>query len=233
MLILYILGQIFLVLILILLLILLAIILIPFRYHFTGEKLEDSWFKSQVSWLFGGVKLNINYQSERTDATIGIFGIHKKVAVEPGKGKESESEHKKDKGRKSRDKSPYSYFTREVLVKAVQCFLKLLNHCKPAQIELNAKIGFEDPMYTGLLCGLQGAGYAILNKFNIRINTCFDEEELKGNLTIAGRIQIFYLLLVTIEFLITKPFRTIFNKNLKIKIKRRLKRWQILTLKKT
>ncbi len=233
MLILYILGQIFLVLLLILLLILMAVLVIPFRYYFIGEKLEDSWFDFQVSWLFGGVKLHTNYHSESISSTIGIFGVHRNITGKSENEKKPKHEDKQDKGNKSRSKSKYSYFTREILEKALQCILKLLNYCMPAKFELYAKVGFEDPMYTGLLCGLNGTGYAILDKFNIRIQTCFDEDELKGNLTIAGRIQIFYLLLVAIEFLITKPFRTIFTKNLKIKIKRRLRRWQILTLKRT
>ena len=233
MLILYILGQIFLFLLLILLLILMAVLLIPFRYYFTGEKLEDSWFRLQVSWLFGGVKLHTNYHSESISSTIGIFGIHRNITEKSEKEKKPKQEDKQDKSKKSRSKPPYSYFTREVLEKAVQCLLKLLNHCMPAKFELYTKVGFEDPMYTGLLCALQGAGCAILDKFNIRLQTSFEEEQLKGSLTIAGRIQLFYLLLVAIEFLITKPFRTIFVKNLKIKIKRRLRRWQILILKRT
>ncbi len=240
MLILYILGQIFLLLLLILLillqillLILLAVLLIPFRYYFTGEKLDDSWFRLQVSWLFGGVKLHINYQAESISSTIQIFGVHRNITGEPGKEKKSKHKDNQDKGNKSGNKPPYSYFTREILEKAVHCLLKLLNHCMPAKFELYSKVGFEDPMYTGFLCALQGAGYAILDKFNIHLQTSFEEEELKGSLTIAGRIQLFYLLLVAIEFLVTRPFRTIFIKNQKIKIKRRLKRWHNLILKKT
>ncbi len=233
MLILYILGQIFLFLLLILLLILMVVLLIPFRYYFTGEKLDDTWFRLQVSWLFGGIKFNTYYHSEHISSTIGIFGVHRSITGEPGKKKKPKHKDYQDKGNKSRSKPPYSYFTTEILEKAVQCLFKLLNHCVPVKFELYTKVGFEDPMYTGLLCALQGAGYAILDKFNVRLQTSFEEEELKGSLTIAGRIQLFYLLLVAIEFLITKPFRTIFIKNQKIKIKRRLKRWRNLTLKRT
>jgi hypothetical protein len=106
----------------------------------------------------------------------------------------------------------------------------MLNHCKPSQFRINAKVGFEDPMYTGLLCGIKNTSYAILDKYQIRLQTTFEDEVLEGNFIIGGRVQIFYLILVALEFVLTKPFRSILFKNIKIKIKRRLKRWRIVSI---
>ena len=222
MLILYILGQIFLLLLLILLLVLLAILLIPYRYHFAGEKFDCIWFRLQVSWLFGGVKLQINYDSENIESAVGIFGINRNIKRRPEKEEKHKNkdkhEDKPEKGGKSR-RSLNSYLNRQVLEKAMQCLIKLLKHCKPVKFELNAKAGFDDPMYTGLLCGLQGTCYAISDKYNVRIQTSFEEEELEGALTIAGRFYLVYLILAAIEFLISKPFRTAYVKNKKLKNK--------------
>jgi hypothetical protein len=232
MLVLFILGYLFLLILLILLVILLAVLLIPFKYYFHGEKFESAWFNASVSWLFGGLKINLNYSSNKLTHTMRILGIKKKIE---GKGKEENKQSIKNEReeKKAKSKSPYSYFNRDVAEKGLQCILKLLNHCKPVRFELKARAGFDDPMYTGLACAVQGAGFAILDKFNIHFQPDFEDEGLKGNLIIRGRIQLFYLLLVSIEFVLAKPFRSIFFKNLKIKIKRRLGAWRILILKKT
>ncbi|MDF2986325.1 MAG: hypothetical protein K0R50_1835 [Eubacterium sp.] len=236
MLVLYILGYLFLYLVLFLLIVVLAVLLIPFRYHFTGEKLERTWFEASVAWLFGGIKLNIHYNTEeKISSSMRILGIRRRMGKNQGKNKDISKAEKKDEKQKKREKSkaPYSYLTIEVLEKTFQCVLKLLNHCKPDKFQLRARVGFDDPMYTGLLCAVRGTGFAILDKYDIRFQPNFEEEELKGSLTISGRIQLFYLLLVAMEFVFTRPFRTILIKNLKTKIKRRVRRWQTLILKKT
>ncbi len=240
MLVLYVLGYLFFYLILFLLIVVLAVLLIPFRYNFAGEKVEKAWFQASLSWLFGGIKLNINYNFEdKITSSMKILGIRKKMGKnrdekqDKNKGKSKDDNKEEKQGKKAKGKDPYSYLTFEVIQKAIQCVLKMLNHCMPEKFQLRARVGFEDPMYTGLICAVQGAGFAILDKLDINLQPDFEEEELKGSLTVSGRIQLFYLLLVAMEFVFTKPFRTILIKNLKTKIKRRVRRWQTLILRKT
>lgn len=238
MLVLYILGYLFLYIILILLVILLAVLLIPFKYYFEGEKLETSWFDASVSWLFGGVRMYVHYNSEsKFTSSLRIMGIHKKMSWENKKVKDDSKEQQKgketNKPNKQKSKVPYSYLTYPVLEKGFQSILKLLNHCKPVKFKLKAKVGFEDPMYTGMLCAFTGIGFTILDKYDINLQPDFEDEKLEGCLTIGGRIQLFYLLLVAMEFVLTKPFRPILIKNMKTKIKRRMRTWQTLILKKT
>lgn len=234
MLVLTVLGYLFIYILSILLAVILAILLIPFKYYFTGEKMENEWFKASVAWLFGGINYNIEYNSGKFSSNMRILGIHK--TIEKGPSKKDTGEKKdngQNNGKKSKNKNPYGYLTNEVMEKGFQCIFKLLNHCKPRKFVLKARAGFEDPMYTGLLCGIQGIWSAILDKYDIHLQPDFEDEEIKGSLSVGGSIQLFYLLLVAMEFVLSRPVRSIWLKNLNIKIKRRLKTWQTLILKKT
>lgn len=233
MLFLYILWKIIEYILLVLFIILLAVLMIPFKYYSTGEKIESTLLEGTVSWLFGGLKMRFNYSSESgASMVMNLLCIEKKL--DSSKKKPQSKQHDEDKWNNSKKKKSqkpaYSYITYEVILKGLQAVLKVLNHCKPKLFHLEAKVGFENPMYTGLLYGIKNAGFAILDKCHIQLQPTFDEEELKGSFIIGGSIQIFYLLLVAIEFVFTKPFRSILIKNIKIKIKRRLKKWRIVSI---
>lgn len=219
-------------LLLILLAILLAIIFIPFGYFVHGEKYDEAWCLGSVSWLFGGLKVNFKYSTEsKFTASFRIIGFNKRINENNSTKADKEKTTKTEQKKKS-TKSPFSYYKLEVLKKLIYCILKVLNHCKPGQLEVNASVGFSDPMYTGLLYAIRSSCSAILDKYNIRLIPTFEDEEIRGYLKVKGRIQIFYLLLVAIEFVFTQPIRGIFIKNLKFKFKRRVKSWQTLTSRK-
>jgi len=232
MLLIYILVKVILYILLVLLVVILAVLIIPFKYYFYGKKLESTSLEGSVSWLFGGLKMRFHYNSDNGyNMGMNILGIKKKLVNK--KDKNQSKPYVKDKKHiydKKHDKPAYSYFTYEVLIKVIQLVFKMLNHCKPSKFHLEAKGSFDDPMYTGLLYGIQNAGFTILDKYNIHIKPSFDDEVMMGSFKIGGSIQIFYLLLVAIEFVITKPFRSILLKNIKIKIKRRLKKWPITSI---
>lgn len=214
-----------------LLILLLAIILfIPFKYYCAGEKFDSAVLQGYISWLFGGIKMKFNYCSDNGFTMImNLFGMKKSIDNKDKSSQDRQTE--KDKINKEKTKkTAYSYLTKQVIEKGIQTVLKMLNHCKPGKLILNATIGFDDPMYTGLLCGLYSTGNAILDKYQIHLQTTFDDEVLEGNFVIGGRIQIFYLILVAIGFVIAKPFRSILLKNIKLKIKRRLKKWRIASI---
>lgn len=221
-------------LLIVLLVVLIAVLFIPFKYQFAGQKQEDIIAEGTASWLFGGIKMGFKYNTvDGIKAKFNILWFKIKLDSEKfdSKGKSKESDKNKDKEKK--EKPSYSYFTKDVLKKALESILKVLNHCKPRQFQLQAKVGFDDPMYTGLLYGINGTGFAILDKFNINIQPTFEDEVLEGSFIIGGGIYIGYLLLVAMEFVFTKPFKSIMFKNIKFKIKRRLKKWQISTVTKT
>ena len=228
----YILLKVILYILLVLVVFLLTILIIPYKYNVMGKKMDTTSFEGSVSWLFGGVRMRFNYNSENgTSMMMSLMGFRKKMDISKKMPRNKQSdEDKKNEIKKKRAKPAYSYFTYEVLEQGLQFILKALNYCKPRKFNVDAKIGFDDPMYTGLLCGIQNTGYAFLDKYHIHLQTVFEDEVVEGNFEIGGSIQIIYLLLVAIGFLFTKPFRSILFKNIKIKIKRRLKRWRIVSI---
>lgn len=232
MIVLYIFGKIILYILSVLLIIIIFVLLVPFKYYFSGDRYDKAELEGSVGWLFGGLKMKFNYSSDSGyNMGMNFLGFNKKSSNKNGKSKSSSNKKDKENSLNKEDNKPaYSYFTYEVIEQGLRIILKVLNHCKPRQFNIDAKVGFDDPMYTGLLYGIRGAGFAILDKYNIKLKPTFEEEDFKGSFIIGGSIQIFYLLLVVIEFMLTKPFRGILFKNIKIKIKRRLKKWRIISI---
>ena len=230
MLVLYTIGMIILYILLTLLIVLFivlsAVLIIPFKYYLDGEKFGSTMLEGTVSWLFGGIEMRFNYLTGKGYNTkLNLLGF--KINPNSSKNSSDEVEKKEEEvTKKKKEKPPYSYFTQEVLKRGLECILKLLNHCKPRQFHLQAKVGIDDPMYTGLLYGIKGAGFAILDKYNINLQPTFEDEVLEGSFIMGGSIRIGYLILVAIGFVFTKPFRSILFKNIKIKIKRRLRSWR-------
>ncbi|AEY64691.1 DUF2953 domain-containing protein [Clostridium sp. BNL1100] len=207
----------------------LLIVFVPFKYYAEGSKYKTIAVKGYASWLFGTVKINFNYSTQDGFGTnFSWFGFKK--GFEKKNEDNSVKQAQESKVKKVKDKPAYSYFTYEVFMQGLKSVFKILNHYKPSRFRIDAKVGFEDPMYTGLLCAVRNTWFAILNKDSIRIQTNFEDETLEGSFLIGGGIQIFYLILVGIEFVFTKPFKSILFKNIKYKIKRRLKKWRIVSI---
>lgn len=205
--------------------ILAAIILIPYNYNVTGEKLTEFELRGSVSWLFGGIKLIFSrYSEQNKEMTLVFMGISKKLNIqEKSKKEKDKADSKKGKDTKSaKSKKGFNsgtYLKKDIIQKAFSSILKLLKHCSPKTLSIYARIGFNDPMYTGFLCAFNSQLCFLVNKYDINIQPVFDDEVIEGRFSIGGRIWLPYLILVMIGFLITKPIRNI----LLSKIKRRNK----------
>ena len=201
-----------------------AIIFVPYKYHVSGEYFDEPQLRGSIAWLFGGVKINFQHLNQTTEISLTILGLNKQIKVRP-----KSSGAKYNKGTKHNEntktagnKKPSNfaqYLKRNVIQKAISVFLKLVKHCQPTTFFIQARIGFDDPMYTGLLYAFNSQFYLLFNKYDINIQPVFDEEIIEGRFLIGGRIWLLYLILVMIGFLITKPIRNIFISNFKRKIK--------------
>ncbi|HBW34040.1 DUF2953 domain-containing protein [Desulfosporosinus sp. BICA1-9] len=203
-----------------------AIILIPYHYQASGEKLDVLQTKLSISWLFGGIKLNFKRQSKQKTVFLTVFGLkkfnmkQKSTRVPSEKDKEHSDKAKIIKRKKLRNNSNFIKFLRvNILKKVLATILKLFKYCQPKELSIDAKIGFDNPMYTGLMCAFHSQLYALFDKKDINIQPVFDVEILEGRFLIGGRIWLPYLILVMIEFLITNPIRNILMAQLKTKIK--------------
>lgn len=230
MIVLFILLKIILYILLAIFAIVLAVLVIPFRYRIKGAKYDTTVVEGFGDWFFGAVKIDFGYNSGKgTSARFKLFGIKKDFKTQQ-KQVDSISKKKVGQKRKNVNKPAYSYFKYEVFQQVMHAVLKVLNHYKPEKFYIDVKAGFEDPMFTGLLYAIKSIGFGVLDKGNIQIRTVFEDEVLEGSFLIGGGIQIFYLILVAMEFVFTRPFRSILFKNIKFNIKRRLKKWRVISI---
>lgn len=219
MLFLYILGQILFYILLVIIFLIVAVVFIPFTYRFSGQKDDAGLFlKGNVSWLFGGLKVKLGYSHHNSFCAISFMGLEKKVDSINSTRKKSNYKKQKNKDNAKKKTGLKQYFNRDILKKALECLIKILKYLKPKKFFLRAKIGLDDPADTAFMCEIYNIGNNILNSKNTKIYFDFENEVLEGRFLIGGSIQVFYFILVGIEFLLTRPFRNILFKNIKIKL---------------
>ena len=201
------------------LLLCLILIIVPYHYRVAGEKYEQSRLEGSIIWLFGGIKIDFS----RTFP--GRFRVHLTVLgwfrhsfapqTPPGKpkqeslpppGKSEEHKHSKEK-----KKSSFKEFLKpDILKEALTTLVKLLKHFQPHTLSVSAKIGFNDPMMTGLLYGLLSQFHFLIHRHDVHVQPVFDEEYLEGQFLIGGRVWIPALLLMMAGFMLSKPVRSIY-----------------------
>jgi hypothetical protein len=193
-----------------------AIIFIPYNYYVAGENLDLPQLQGTVSWLFGGIKISFNRQSQQNkEIILTIFGLKKKVRSRP-KLKRSENEKS---GQNRKRFNFIKYMKRDIIENSISSLVKIVKYCLPKTLSVDTRIGFNNPFYTGLLSAFTNQSSVWFKKYDINIQLVFEEEIIKGRFLIGGQIWLPYLILVMIGFLITKPIRNIFISQLKTKIK--------------
>lgn len=201
-----------------------TIIFVPYYYNVSGGNLEEPQVKGLISWLFGGLKINFRRHHKQTEIVLTLFGLTKQVKV---RQKSTSTNDKKDiapsENLKTVKRKKYSTFSQylktDIIKNSLSVVLKIIKHCQPKKLSIDAQIGFSDPLYTGLLCAFNSQFYGLFDNYDINIQPIFDEERLEGSFLIGGRIWLPSLILVMIGFLIAKPIRNILISQLKIKIK--------------
>jgi len=200
--------------------IILLIILIPYDYYAYGKKLDECYIKCGAAWLFGGINIGLcKCLREPMETSITILGIRKKIRSEKKHRNLNKTQEKTKTHGKKKGSAIQKNLSGELIKKVFTAVVKILYHCKPRRLYINARVGFEDPSHTGLLCAAKGIAYKFFSKHTVRIETVFDDEILEGRFFIRGRIWLFYLILVTVGTLLTKPFRNIWISSVKAKIK--------------
>lgn len=194
-----------------------TVVFIPYRYAACGDSNAGLQFQGSVSWLFGGIKIIFSkYARQKKEITLVILGLNKKLTIDKDK---DDKDSAKDKTKKAKSKKCLDwrkFLKKDARRKIIDTLAKILKHCGPKELMVDARIGFSDPMHTGLMCAFLSQFYTRLNKYDMAIEPVFDEEIIEGRFSIGGRIWLPYLILVMIGFLITKPIRNIlFTKNKK------------------
>lgn len=197
----------------------LILIIVPYHYRVAGENYEQSRLEGSIIWLFGGIKIDFS----RTIP--GRFRVHLTVLGRfrhsfahpkpPGKPNQESlpSPGKSKEHKQSREKKKFSFkeFVKPgILKEALSTLVKLLKYFQPHTLSVSAKVGFSDPMMTGLLYGLLSQFHFLIRRHDVHVQPVFDEACLEGQFLIGGRVWIPALLLMVAGFLLSKPVRSIY-----------------------
>ncbi len=186
---------------------LIAIILvIPIEYSCDGYKYEKTFVEAKVKWLFGAVKFVFSYESGKgTFNRISFFGIS------PNQTKKDYV--KKEKKRKEKKKSGKIGISlmKEVFKEGLHVFKKIFDKIKPRKFILTARVGFDDPYNTGVMRAILSIFNNSFQRYDVKIDTIFDDEVLEGRFLIKGRIIIAELIPTVVKFMFSRPVKNMFK----------------------
>ncbi|HWQ89932.1 MAG TPA: hypothetical protein VN374_08160 [Desulfitobacteriaceae bacterium] len=226
------------------LLLLALVILVPYTYEIEGGNIDQLQIQGLVSWLFGGLKINFRRQArQKAVITPIIFGFPLKIRTNPGPARAGLPEETRPEKRKAKNKSapktkkpkkssskrkvkagkktfPFRlYLKKDILQAAFSLLGRVLKYCLPQRMSANARIGFADPMLTGLLCALSTQSYLLPKAYDLHLRPVFDSEIYKGSFLIGGKLWLAQFIGILIGFLTSRPIRNILLAHLKLKIK--------------
>ncbi|MBP7223225.1 MAG: DUF2953 domain-containing protein [Sedimentibacter sp.] len=212
--------------------IILAVILLPpYTYLIKGDNIAGSKVDISVIWLFGRMKINfVKYFKGKSQLTFTIFGFSKENTIK----KNARAKHKEEKYSKEKikDKNALNLFNsinREVIQNLITLINNIWKEIKPDDVYINAKIGFNDPMCTGLLYAISSQFSNSLNSEKIQIHPTFEEETIKGKILLSGRVWLLYLLIVIVKFLLSPAVRKELIKIIKKRRKSKCQKISALT----
>ena len=94
--------------------------------------------------------------------------------------------------------------------------LRLGKHLIPKRLEINAEIGFEDPMVTGQVLAVASVLYALFEG-HININPDFENETLEGKAFVKGKMRVIHFLILIWNLYRTAEVRTTYKDIMEMK----------------
>ncbi|TJX15179.1 DUF2953 domain-containing protein [Tissierella creatinini] len=185
---------------LVIVILLFSIVLIPYTYVVNGN---EERIKFIFSWLFLKVTYVKNFHHE-DEFLISLFNFNKIIQTSQDK-KSKMGKKKKDKKKKKRPNG--IKINRGIINQVIILFKRVWNSIKPRVISIDARVGFNDPMYTGILYGLYCQFSYLFRKYDINFQPVFDDEVYRGRFFIKGRIWLIYLIIGFLRFFISSPIR--------------------------
>ena len=146
--------------------------------------------------------------------TLTVLGIPFKFHPEKSVGSRKKDPAKKRKKEKKTSGTDFKAFLDENFLKsALTFFLDILKIIGPESLEIQGKVGFEDPCYNGFLAALNWFFRTTvpMRKIRIDLEPVWDEEYVDVAISASGRIIIFFILYRVIKFLLARETRTIWK----------------------
>lgn len=192
---------------------LLLFIAIPFDYRID---VSENRIKATLAWVVFRVTY-IKWFSGEEEVSIGIFGYSKMIHIVNNRDR-SKNREKRKSGKKSNGINFFRGIKIDVIRQIFMLIRRVVHSFMPREIILDARVGFEDPMYTGIMYAIYCQLYYLLGSYKINIQPEFGGRELSGKFVAKGRLWILSILIAIIGFLISPPVLRELKGVLKVKL---------------
>ncbi len=179
---------------------LLLFITIPFGYRIDGS---EKRIRGVLTWtVFRVTYIKWFYGEE--ELSIGILGYSKKIPVENNRDR-SNIRAKRKPRKKSKGINLFRGMKVDIIRQIFVLLRKIVHDLKPRQFILDARVGFEDPMYTGIMYAIYCELYYLHRNYRINIQPEFGKRVFSGKFAAEGRLWILSIVAAFIGFLISPP----------------------------
>ncbi len=207
-------GLIFMMVIRIVLYILIAIITllflfitIPFGYRIDGS---ESRIHASISWTIFNV-IYTKWLTGEEEFSIGVFGYRKMIPINKDRDEKEKMEKRKSR-KKFQGINLFKDIKTDVIRQVFTLIRRVFHSIMPREFILDARVGFEEPMYTGIMYAIYCEFYYLLRSYKITIRPEFGGREFSGRFVAEGRLWILSIITAFIRFIISKPvFRVMKN----------------------
>jgi len=182
------------------------------------EMVKDDYHELKILWFGKRKKVESEDPADKTDKTV-FSSIFNRLETELRQGDEYEDDEVEKEPKKSLVKNLVhwkEHLTSEpgktIIRRVLKTVKKLLRRLKPKHVELEARIGFDDPSKTGMMLGLFEMVSAIWNKekyFRLYGEFNIDETLFEMDAKVRGSIYVLGLLFPVVILALKKPIRPI------------------------
>lgn len=192
----------------------LLFLIIPIRYKLDGGYSELFWLNldlrcSPLIIARGNIK---SAPEAEQRVQLVLLGIPITMHPEKWKRKEKKPEKEKKKHHKKTSGSHIlSIIDRDLRVRGMALVVDLLRILKPDRLEINGKIGFDEPHLTGWLAALSHSLKYCSKSTLINIEPFWEEEHYDLNFLLEGKVMIGFIMLKVAGFAIGRWYHKAFS----------------------
>lgn len=194
------------IIVLIILAMFLFVILVPIRYSFSGQYNNSLAVNYKVSF-YPLIGFRGNWESAAggpTQMQVILAGFA--FNIDPEKiGAEKEKPEKK---KKDSPKLPLSYYLgsydKAVMKNGLETVKDILNILLPGKIELDGKLGFDEPHLTGWLASVNSIVEECTDWSWFNLEPVWSGEHYEVNFLVEGRLVIFTILFRAAKFILAR-----------------------------
>jgi hypothetical protein len=181
--------------------IILLFLFIPIKYGIVGNYYDKKYMKITTSFIFGLIVVTAILNEEARNGEFKILGFKKAINLNKDGGR---NERRGSFLKKIKNSNIKSFINIYELKDLIIAFKTIWKNIKPCRIIIKSRIGFEDPMYTGIFFALINQTVYMPKEFEIKLIPIFNESIIEGSIDIKGKIWIIGILTAVIQLLVKK-----------------------------